>query len=187
VIVLICFSGCVTGCSWTATIGRTDGLDNDAEVDHSDADAVYLRDRNDRIHRIERASIRTIDHPGNVEMLIGAITVGLGGWAYASSNNRDEEAPGFIIMGSIGLALILWGMIRYIPSLRAAWAFQTADPPVKMVPPGVYPPPPAAYPPPLPGPAPSRQVAPPPPASPAQPQPQPQPEDEQPEVVPGAT
>jgi predicted phage tail protein len=167
VIALLCF----TGCSWTATIGRTDALDNEAEIEHSDADALYLRARNGRIHRVERNSIRTIDHPGNVEIIIGALLIGLGAFAATSSNNRDDVAPLLIVYGTSGLSLILSGMIRYIPSLRAGWAFQSADPPPKKVPPGTYPPPPASYPPP-------------PPAPPQQPPP---PEDEQPEVIPNAT
>jgi hypothetical protein len=180
--VVICF----TGCSWTATIGRTDALDNEAEIEHSDADALYLRARNGQLHRIERHRVASIDHPGNVEMIVGAILLGVGvmGAAQEWNKNRDNDdtAALLIIYGGSGLGLILSGLIRYIPSLKAAWAFQTADPPIKPLPPGAaYPPPPAAYPPPPPGYRP-------PPAAPAPAPPSPPPSDEeQPQVIPDAT
>jgi hypothetical protein len=181
VIALIFF----TGCSWTATIGRTDELDNEAEIDHSDADTLYLLARNGQVHRVPRHSVRSIDHPGNVEMIIGAILVGLG--AMIAIDQRDENRTDGAIIGAVygvpGLTLLLTGMIRYIPSLRAAWAFQTADESTGPLPlPAAYPPPRAIYPPP-PAAAPPATPAPPPPAPPAPPQP----EDEQPQVTPGAT
>jgi hypothetical protein len=187
VIALLCFTGCLDGCSWTATIGRTDGLDNEAEIEHSDADALYLLSRNGTLHRVPRRSVRSIDHPGNVEAIVGAILLGFG-IAIAVDEwdkNRDDAAGIAAVYGIPGLTMMLEGGIRYIMSLRAAWAFQTADAPLEEQwpsrpppppPPTTYPPPPGLSPPA----APPTPPAPPPPA-------QPQPEDEQPQVVPGAT
>jgi len=176
-IALLCF----TGCSWTATIARTDALDNEAEIDHSDADALYLLARNGGMYRIPRQSIRGIDHPGNVEMLIGAILLGFGTWITADQwdRNKDDARAIALVYGIPGLALLLTGLFRYIPSRRAAWAFQFADrPDPPLPPPGTYyppPPPPAASLPPSPPPPPAGEVAPPPapaPAPPAEPEPQ---------------
>jgi len=180
-IALICFSGCAS----TATIARTDALDNEAEIEHSDADALYLIARNGQLHRIPRQSVRGIDHPGNVEVLVGAILLGLGAFTASEEwkkNDHDDAALVTAVYGIPGLTLLLLGGVRYIMSLRAAWAFQTADAPLgeqwpSRPPP---PPPPAAYPPP-PG------LSAPPPAPPPPTPAQPQQDEEQPEVVPGAT
>jgi len=142
-IALICFSGCAS----TATIARTDALDNEAEIEHSDADALYLLARNGQVHRIPRQSIRGIDHPGNVEMLIGAILLGLGAFtAYEEWNRNDHDDAALVtaVYGIPGLTLFLTGLFRYIPSRKAAWEFQFADrPATPPPPPGVwYPPPP---------------------------------------------
>ena len=183
-IALICFAGCSSGCSWTATIGRTDTLDSEAEIDHSDADALYLLARSGGMHRIPRHSVRSIDHPGNVEMIVGGLLLGFGGALAVEEWDKNSGDARLIaaVYGVPGLTLLLLGAVRYFTSLRAAWAFQTADAPSGEPWPARPPPPPpaAAYPPPAPYPP-----APPPPAPPAAPTPA-QPE-EQPEVIPGAT
>jgi hypothetical protein len=69
---------CLGGCSSTATIVRTDGPDNEAEIANSDAAALYVRARNGQIYRINRESIADIDHPGNVEIIVGSLLLGLG-------------------------------------------------------------------------------------------------------------
>jgi hypothetical protein len=177
---------CSTGCSWTATIGRTDALDNEAEIEHSDADALYLLARNGTSHRVRRQSVRSIDHPGNVEAIVGAILLGFGIAVAVDEwdKNRGDAKAIAAVYGVPGLTLLLTGTVRYIMSLKAAWAFQTADEPATPVlmpavypPPAVQPPPPAAAPPPTP----------PPPAPSPPPQPPPQPDDEQPQVTPNAT
>jgi hypothetical protein len=183
-IALICFAGCSSGCSWTATVGRTDTLDSEAEIDHSDADALHLLARNGGIHRIPRHSVRSIDHPGNVEMIVGALLIGFG-TAIAidewDKNSSDAKVIA-VVYGIPGLTMLMLGAVRYFTSLRAAWAFQTSDAPLgEPLPARPPPPPPAAYPPPAPyPPAPPPPAPPPPPPAPAEP-------EEQPQVVPGAT
>jgi hypothetical protein len=71
---LVCFGGCAS----TATIQRTDGPDNEARIVSSDAGGIYVPARNGQTYRIGRESISGIDHPGNVEILIGSILVGVG-------------------------------------------------------------------------------------------------------------
>ena len=177
VVTLVCFGGCAS----TATIARTDAPDNEAEIEHSDADALHVFARGGgRIYRIPRESIAGIDHPGNVEILVGAILLGV--FAITVIGTRDERdsnaiiAPLALVYGAPGLALTLSGMLRYIPSWQAARAFQSADRPMGTPPalrapmPGSYPPPP----PPLPAPT----------APPAPPEPERAPE---PEVMPAPT
>ena len=131
-IALICFAGGSSGCSWTATVGRTDTLDSEAEIDHSDADALYLLARSGGIHRIPRHSVRSIDHPGNVEMIVGALLIGFGAAiAIDEWDKNSSDAKGIaVIYGVPGLTLLMLGAVRYFTSLRAAWAFQTADAPL---------------------------------------------------------
>jgi len=110
-------------------------------------DALYLIARNGQLHRIPRQSVRGIDHPGNVEVLVGAILLGLGAFTASEEwkkNDHDDAALVTAVYGIPGLTLLLTGLFRYIPSRKAAWAFQSADaPPAPPPPPGVwYPPPP---------------------------------------------
>jgi hypothetical protein len=189
-ITLICFGGCAS----TATIARTDAPDNEAEIARSDADALYLLARNERIHRIPRESIAGIDHPGNVEILVGGILLGLFTIAAVGiRNDRDKNeviVPLAIVYGGPGLALLLSGMLRYIPSVQAARAFESAPRPAPLPPtlrapmPGPYAAPPGLVPspPPLPAPAP---IAPP---APSEPERAPEPEvTPSPETSPDAT
>jgi hypothetical protein len=173
---------CSGGCSWTATIGRTDAPNNEAEILRSDANAVYVLGSNGRTYRLGRESVRGIDHPGNVEMLIGSILLGLGAAVVIDerkSSSPDDVLALTIIYGGSGLALLLSGLVRYVPSFQAARAFESADTSVRPLPPGApvptfvpYPPPPTP--------------APPPPAETAPPGPPPPPQEE-PQVNPSPT
>ena len=129
-VTLLCFGGCAS----TATIARTDAPDNEAEIEHSDADALHLFGRNGRIYRIPRESIAAIDHPGNVEILVGAILLGVFAIAAIGLRNdhdaREVIVPLALVYGAPGLALTLSGTLRYIPSWQAARAFQSAPRPM---------------------------------------------------------
>jgi hypothetical protein len=179
VVALVCFGGCAA----SATIVRTDGPDSEAPIERSDAGALYVRARNGRIYRIPRESINGIDHPGNVEILVGALMVGaIGALAtaiVASDNPYDRDSLIGLLAGYgvPGLALMTWGLMKYVPSVQAARAFQSPA----LASPGTSP----AVVPSLPVPAPS-------PVLPTQPAPSrttplPPPEEPVPEVVPDAT
>jgi hypothetical protein len=174
---------CVGGCASTATIARTDGPDNETQIDSSDAGALYVRARNGRIYRIPRESIASIDHPGNVEILVGgilaALTVIIAGDIKDNSNREDAYILA-AVYGAPALWLITSGLVKYVPSVQAAHAFESAEP----APPAPWLPPPLpAAAPPMPPPA--APAGPPPPLT--APPPLPAPEEAAPEVVPGAT
>jgi hypothetical protein len=179
-ITLLCFGGCAS----TATIQRTDGPDSEALIVSSDPGAVYVRARNTQTYRIGRESISGIDHPGNVEIVAGAILIGLGAAlavsVYQDTGERAAIPFVFGIYGGPGLGMAISGTIRYLASLRAAEAFESVNPPlppVSPVPlPGAYPPVPVP-PPPATEPAPAQPPAPPPPS----------PDGEAPTVTPGPT
>ncbi len=108
VVALVCFGGCTT----TATIARRDGLDNEAAISHSDAGAVYVRARSGEIHRIARENISTIDHPGNVAIVIGSSMLGYFAFMMAVSaanSNRHEIA---FAAAPVDRAAALAGSIR---------------------------------------------------------------------------
>lgn len=181
VLVILSFGAC----SSTATIVRTDGPDNETRIESSDAGALYVRARNGRIYRIPRESITTIDHPGNVEILVGGILLGVAGLIFGqlltstSSNDRDDAYLVSAVYGLPAVWLLTSGLAHYIPSVRAAHEFESAEIPVRPPPPFAYPPPPMALPPPPPPPA----AAPPPPP----PEPPPPPAETEPQVTPNAT
>ena len=183
VMVILCFGGC----SSTATIVRTDGPDSETTIERSDVDALYVRARNGRIYRIPRESVTTIDHPGNVEIVVGGILTGLavvifGQLRASTSSSSDRDAAYLVaaVYGVPGLWLLTSGLAHYVPSVRAAHAFESVEMPVRPPPPFAYPPPPMTLPPPAPPPA----VAPPPPPPPEPPAPPPETE---PQVTPNAT
>ena len=186
-ITLVCFGGCGTA----ATIQRTDGPDSEARIVSSDASAVYVSARNGATYRIGRESIRGIDHPGNVELLVGSVMAGfitlLVALSYQTINT--DELGVALAYGGPGLGLAISGLYRYMSSVQAAQAFESAGaalpslpPPPPPPPPGWTPVPPPATPPPglptLPAPPPAGTT---PPAPPAPPPP------EEPEERPDAT
>jgi hypothetical protein len=183
---------CSGGCASTATIGRVDGPDNEARIVTSDVGAVYVSARNGATYRIGRESISSIDHPGNVEILIGSILAGVGTLAIVGAyqdGDRDVILPVALVYGGPGLALLISGLIRYVSSVQAAQAFESAEvPAVRPLPPPVWtpvPPPgmaPAPGLPTLPAPPPGGTEPPTPPAPPTAPPP-----PEEPEVRPDAT
>jgi hypothetical protein len=158
-VAIVCFGGCAS----TATIARTDGPDSEAGIERSDASAI--------------------DHPGNVEILVGGSLLALLAFgistAYENNHNNGELLAVGVVYAIPGLALITSGLVKYVPSVRAAHAYESAD----LAPAGSWipAPPPAA------APEPSPPV--PPPASPAEqaPSSQPPPDEPDPEVIPGAT
>ena len=183
-ITLACFGGCAS----TATIERTDGPDNEARLVGSDAGAVYVRARSGQTYRIGRESISDIDHPGNVEILIGGLMIGFVSALAVDvyeDGDRDAVLPLALIYGGPALALIISGLHRYIRSVQAAQAFESAEVPVHTLPPPppvwmpMAPPPGMAPPPVLPT-LPAPPGGPTPPASPA-------PQPEEPEVTPDPT
>jgi hypothetical protein len=184
-VALVCFGGCTT----TATIARTDGPDTEARIEHSDANAIYVRARNGGIYRIPRQGISDIDHPGNVEILLGSILAGIAAIGIAelrgsqSSSDRDAALTVGFVYGAPALWLITSGLMKYVPSVQAAHDFESAEP----APPGTWnlaapPPVTPVLPPQAPPPAP-------PPTAPAEPAPAttPPPPPESPTVTPGPT
>jgi hypothetical protein len=175
-VALVCFGGCAS----TATIARSDGPDSETHIDSSDAGGLNVRARNGRIYRIPRDSVIAIDHPGNVEILLGSILLGIVGYAVysirndGSSSDQDVLLPVALLYGSPGVALLISGLVKYVPSVQAARAFESVDGP----PPAWVPPPP-----PLRAPPPAPTVSP--PAT--EPSTTPPPEEPAPEVVPDPT
>jgi hypothetical protein len=175
VLVILCFGGC----SSTATIVRTDAPDNEAEIVSSDAGTLYVRGHNGRIYGINRASVSDIDHPGNVEILVGSILLGILAIGLAESHDstsRDDLALISALYAGPGLSLLISGLVHYVPSVQAARAFESAEVPVRPLAPLAYPPPPMTLPPPP-------AVAPPPPP----PEAPPPPPETEPQVTPNAT
>ena len=140
-ITLVCFGGCGTA----ATIQRTDGPDSEARIVSSDASAVYVSARNGATYRIGRESIRGIDHPGNVELLAGGAMAGfitlLVALSYQTINT--DELGLALAYGGPGLGLAISGLYRYMSSVQAAQAFESAEPPFPAPLPPVWTPVPA--------------------------------------------
>jgi hypothetical protein len=130
------------GCANTATIARTDGPDNEAFIERSDSQALYVRGSNGQIYRLARRSVGEIDHPGNVLLTIGAVlgvSLGVALAGSSAAERRDVLRPLLLIYGLPSLAMMLTGGLGYLRSVQAVQAFQAADTPVMAVPPAEIP------------------------------------------------
>jgi len=133
---------CAAGCGATATINRVDGLHYEARIVRSDAGALYLQFDPSAgagdVARVERASVRDIDHPGKIAMVAGGVFLGALAVAVSSSSFRRELVDGSsgdtsngarpvtLALGTPGVALLGYGLWRYLASKRAAHAFEDA-------------------------------------------------------------
>jgi hypothetical protein len=139
-------------CASTATIQRFDGPDTEAEIERSDQDAVYVRGSNGQLYRLERGKAGDIDHPGNVNMVVGAALLSLGALSLLSNDeqvSRRQRNTAAVIYGLPGLALFVSGLFVYMRSKGAARNFEHAPPMYVPVVPGA-----PAFPPPAPPPVP---------------------------------
>jgi hypothetical protein len=154
-------------CSTTATIQRVDGPDNEATIEHSDGHALYVRGSNGQLYRIPRRSVGEIDHPGNVNLIIGAALGVMTTLIVISARNAGQkEAAGSlgVVYGAPAGGLLISGGYFYLRSKDAARAFEEGDnsispaAPTQAVPDSWATPPaakPAPLPPPLPPPLPA--------------------------------
>jgi hypothetical protein len=118
-VLLVSFSACAT----TATIHRVDSADNEAEIVSSDAEALIIRGSNGRLYRLDRDRVSDVDHPGNVDMVVGGILLGVVGLILASLPSNEQRftvLPAVIIYGVPGAALFGYGTYQYVKSVRAA-------------------------------------------------------------------
>jgi hypothetical protein len=123
-----CTAACFA-CASTATIQRFDGPDTEAEIERSDADALYVRGSNGQLYRLDRSKVGAIDHPGNVNLAIGAALVALAIVAVAVPNDktsRQDKNTAAAIYALPGLPLLVGGLFIYMRSRGAASAFENA-------------------------------------------------------------
>lgn len=120
---------CGSGCS-SATLERAGGPNIEARVVASDNKAVYVTGDDGQIYRVSRSTLRDVDHPGNVLMVIGgvflvpALTLFIASLGSGSNNLEREMASTYFIMGA---PLFLAGIIPYTQSVRAATSFEPDD------------------------------------------------------------
>jgi hypothetical protein len=155
-LVVCIFAGCSAGCSTTATISRTDRLTYEANILGSDANSLRVRDGYGPDFLVPREVVADIDHPGNVNGIIGSALVAfsapfiIGDIAHRGrSQGSDWSGMGLVIgipSAITGLCLAIPGWLRYRRSKRAAKAFEDANPILPVPGPPVYPSYPAAPP-----------------------------------------
>lgn len=127
------FTGlCGAGCS-TATLERAGSPNIEARIVASDNKAVYVTGDDGQVYRVSRSTIRDVDHPGNVLMVIGGVFLlpalatffaSLGSNGNNSSNDLRAIAGSYFV---IGAPLFLAGIIPYTQSVRAAASFDADD------------------------------------------------------------
>ncbi len=145
--VAVAIGGGAVGCGSTATIAHSHGI-IEAEIVQSDSGGISVRQRSEELpQRVNRGDIQDIDHPGNVAMVIGACL--LAGWGSFMTDRqfRDELIHGesgdvsrgarqlTLLFGVPGAIFLGLGSYHYISSVRAAWAFEHAEPGPPQAPP----------------------------------------------------
>jgi hypothetical protein len=118
-------------CASTATIQRFDGPDTEAEIERSDYDALYVRGSNGQLYRLERGKVGTVDHPGNVNMVVGAALLTLGALSLLGNNEQTTQRQrntAAVLYGLPGLTLFVSGIFIYMRSKGAAKSFEQAPP-----------------------------------------------------------
>jgi hypothetical protein len=154
----------LAACGTSATITRGDGMSVEGWIRGGTADAVIVDSRVGPRREIPRSEIAEIDHPGNVHLLVGGITLGYGGLIVAAGASQCGEMDGvdcaaLFVPAVVGAAIAAWGLVTWTGSKDAA-----ADRSMRRLP-AKKPPPTAAVPPTEPAPsdaAPPPSVLPPP-------------------------
>jgi len=77
-VALVLLVAFVEACSTSAAIERKSGPTMVGRIDYSDATRLYITSDDDGRYSIERSDVASIDHPGKIGMIVGAITSGVG-------------------------------------------------------------------------------------------------------------
>ena len=128
------------GCSTTATISQVSGPDFEVRILDSDSKALHVRDEDGREYPIPGEYVTDIDHPGNVNLLIGlglvATSIPLMVGDLVQQSRDSKQGSDWSGMGLVvgiptlitGLAFAIPAWLRYRHSKHAAQAFEDANP-----------------------------------------------------------
>lgn len=125
----------LVACSSAATLYRRDAPPVEGRIVHTDRAGVIVA-TDDGLLIVPREAITDIDHPGNVALTIGALTVGVSAVAIVGALDAHEQgertgkpdygtgaalvlSEGVILMVA-GLLPLLWGASTYVGSTRRA-------------------------------------------------------------------
>jgi hypothetical protein len=139
----------VSSSACTATLYRRGMPELDGvTVESSDQSSVVIR-KNGVLYRVPGEQISEIDHPGNVLVLLGGLTAALGaGLGVARLANRNpvgqDMTPFVAVYGTLGLGLMLMGVIPWSRSRFGAHRFEQgrvepAPLPIECAPPAAAP------------------------------------------------
>ena len=121
----------------SATIYRHDAPDLEATIVGGSDRYLYVESEDGRVVRIARKNVTDLDHPGNVEAIIGGVLLAegaaLAGLGMASRNQTDRAIFGTFggIIGVPGLILLAHGLIEWSRS-NGAMDDRSPDMPLKL-------------------------------------------------------
>lgn len=121
---LLCALACLCACS-SATLYRHNAPDLEATIVDGDRDYVYVETDDDRVVRVARKQITEIDHPGNVDAVVGGVLTFVGGSLIAAGSQShnlggDIAAVLGVIYAVPGAILLAEGLYRWQRSSGAA-------------------------------------------------------------------
>ncbi len=103
----------------SATVYRHNAPDLETTILGGSATHIYVETEDGRIVRIPRKNITDVDHPGNIEAVIGGVIALTGGMLFAVGNtsNQPEVRVVFTALGTIyavpGIILLADGLINW--------------------------------------------------------------------------
>ncbi len=139
-----------SACSQTATITRQRGPAYEAKITRSDPTGLYVLGDDGREYRVPAEEVRDIDHPGNVLVVLGGVSLGFAGLLAlpATGSNANTDGPdtsgvqmAAAMYGILGVAFLVPGLITWISSKNAAANLRpvAADLPPETLPAAAYP------------------------------------------------
>ena len=118
----------LSGCSTAATLSLNSGVEVEARIRGADQDNLIVMTKDGSEVAIPREEISEIDHPGNVAAVIGGLmtanvtqsVVRNQGFTCGESEQPEATCLGVGIHAAIGAYLLLWGLVTWVDSTRAA-------------------------------------------------------------------
>jgi hypothetical protein len=115
------------GCSTVAKISLIEGGYVEAKIQRSDQDNLFFETETGAEVPIPRSEVTEIDHPGNVVAVVGGLLSAYGATVIVEklSTCSDQELPGAACTGAlwpatVGASMLVWGLVTWVSSTRAA-------------------------------------------------------------------
>jgi hypothetical protein len=123
--VLVALALAASGCSSTATIYRRDEPPLEARIVGGSPDSLLVAERPHQRTVVPRDSVTTIRHPGVIAsttgmvLFVGSLITPVFLWGTECVLDGQDRCVATSAIGTVGLAMLVWGAIKLSRSRRA--------------------------------------------------------------------